>query len=280
MTLGDKIKQARLQRGLTQSALCEGGITRNMLSRIENGTALPSIDTLEFLAGKLGIPTGYLLSDEYDTELYVFHDKMKQIRQLFGERKYRDCITKSDKLSIQNDEISYILAYSHFYVGIDFFRGGSMQSAAKHFDTALLYSDKTIYDTSRIRTTTLLYRAVCENTTLPLLNFDRDAYLICTLEITDYDFFKYLTQDNDHVFSNERYGKHIRAKSLMKERRYEEATKILCKIEDNRQNYPPDAYLMLSVYTDLESCYKNICDFEKAYKYSSKRISLMEGFLS
>ena len=40
MELGEKIRQARLEAGLSQRALCGDVITRNMLSQIE--TALPS----------------------------------------------------------------------------------------------------------------------------------------------------------------------------------------------------------------------------------------------
>ena len=280
MTLGDKIKQARLARGMTQSELCDGGITRNMLSQIENGTATPSLETLEFISHRLDIPTGYLLSDEYDTQLYLFHAEMNKVRELFREKKYRDCISLLDKEATRNDEVHYILAYSHFYVGMEYFAGGSMQSAAQHFSLSIDNYNKTAYDTLRIETSIMLYKAVCDNVSLPLLNFDKDAYLSLALVSSDLEFFKYLTQDTEYEFKNERYGEHMRAKRLIKERRYEDAAEILSGIEESRRNYPPNAYLMLSVYTDLESCYKNLLDFEKAYKYSSKRISLMEGFSS
>ena len=37
MTLGEKIKAARKEKGMTQSSLCAEKITRNMLSEIECG---------------------------------------------------------------------------------------------------------------------------------------------------------------------------------------------------------------------------------------------------
>lgn len=280
MTLGEKIKQARIARGLTQSELCEGGITRNMLSRIENGMALPSLDSLEFIAKKLDIPTGYLLSDEYDAQLYIFHKEMNQIRIIFGEKRYKDCITRLRSIYHENDEVCYILAYSHFNVGLEYFSGGSMQRASQSLALAIEYSKKTVYDTIRIEAASMLYRAVCDNVSLPLLNFDRDVYLSLVLEASDFEFFKYLTQDHEYTFKNERYNDHMKAKKLIKERKYEDAAKILSEIEETRRNYSPNAYLMLSVYADLEICYKNLLDFERAYKYSSKRISLLEGFSS
>ena len=51
MAVGDKLKAARLEAGLSQRQLCGDVITRNMLSQIENGSANPSVATLQYLAG-------------------------------------------------------------------------------------------------------------------------------------------------------------------------------------------------------------------------------------
>ena len=63
MELGRKIKEARLAAGLSQRQLCGEEITRNMLSLIENGSARPSMKTLEYLARRLGKPLGYFLDE-------------------------------------------------------------------------------------------------------------------------------------------------------------------------------------------------------------------------
>lgn len=64
MTLGEKIKAARLELGLSQRQLCGGKITRNMLSQIENGSARPSMDTLSWLAKGLGKSVSYFLEEQ------------------------------------------------------------------------------------------------------------------------------------------------------------------------------------------------------------------------
>lgn len=64
MTLGEKLKTARLEAGLSQKSLCGAQISRNMLSQIEHGTARPSIDTLRYLAEKLGKPISFFLDGE------------------------------------------------------------------------------------------------------------------------------------------------------------------------------------------------------------------------
>jgi transcriptional regulator with XRE-family HTH domain len=64
MELGEKIRQARLEAGLSQRTLCGDVITRNMLSQIENGSAKPSMATLQYLAKGLGKPVGFFLEEQ------------------------------------------------------------------------------------------------------------------------------------------------------------------------------------------------------------------------
>lgn len=64
MALGEKLKQARLELGLSQRQLCGDRLTRNMLSQIENGSARPSMDTLRYLAARLEKPVSYFLDED------------------------------------------------------------------------------------------------------------------------------------------------------------------------------------------------------------------------
>lgn len=64
MALGQRLKQARLEAGLSQRQLCGEVITRNMLSQIENGTAQPSMATLQYLASRLGKTVSFFLEED------------------------------------------------------------------------------------------------------------------------------------------------------------------------------------------------------------------------
>lgn len=64
MNLGEKLRQARLEAGLTQKQLCQDIVTRNMLSQIENGTAKPSMKTLEQFARRLGKSVSFFLEEK------------------------------------------------------------------------------------------------------------------------------------------------------------------------------------------------------------------------
>ena len=64
MHLGEKLRLARQEAGLSQRELCGDRITRNMLSQIENGSASPSVSTLRFLAQRLGKPVSFFLEED------------------------------------------------------------------------------------------------------------------------------------------------------------------------------------------------------------------------
>lgn len=64
MELGQRIRSARLEAGLSQRQLCGSEITRNMLSLIENGAAKPSMTTLRYLARQLNKPLSFFLEED------------------------------------------------------------------------------------------------------------------------------------------------------------------------------------------------------------------------
>ncbi len=81
MELGEKLRRARLEAGLSQRQLCGEEITRNMLSLIENGSAKPSMKTLQYLAGRLGKSISYFL--EETAVLSPNQETMASARQLY-----------------------------------------------------------------------------------------------------------------------------------------------------------------------------------------------------
>lgn len=86
MELGQKIRQARLQSGLSQRQLCGEFITRNMLSQIESGKARPSMATLQYLAGRLGKSVGYFLEEEVAASVNIAC--MARARQAYALRDH------------------------------------------------------------------------------------------------------------------------------------------------------------------------------------------------
>jgi transcriptional regulator with XRE-family HTH domain len=62
-TIGEKIREVRTKRGLTQSDLSAGLVTASMISQIEADRAKPSFALLTNLANRLGMPVEYFMND-------------------------------------------------------------------------------------------------------------------------------------------------------------------------------------------------------------------------
>ncbi len=61
MTLGEKIREARLARRLTQEQLAGHEFTKSYISELERGTRTPRVTTLKVLARRLNRPLSYFL---------------------------------------------------------------------------------------------------------------------------------------------------------------------------------------------------------------------------
>src|SRR5438132_4530143 len=59
-TVGERLRRLRLERGLSQRALAEPGVSYAFISKIELGERVPSMKALRTLARKLGVPVQYL----------------------------------------------------------------------------------------------------------------------------------------------------------------------------------------------------------------------------
>lgn len=155
--LGKRIKEARLAKKMTQSELVGTFITRNMLSRIESGNACPSVKTLEYLAGRLDLPAGSLISDETpDTTETERSDRNAQqlitVKRLYKESDYPACIKAAEKLngSEFEDEGQAITARCCIALSEKAMNSGDKAAAVKYAKQALELADKGIYKSREI----------------------------------------------------------------------------------------------------------------------------------
>lgn len=112
MELGEKLRQARQEAGISQRALCGDAITRNMLSQIESDKAGPSVATLQYLAKQLGKPVSFFL--EEDTAVSSNIALMQQARQAYAARDYEQVLallhTYRQPDELFDQEYLYLLA--------------------------------------------------------------------------------------------------------------------------------------------------------------------------
>jgi tetratricopeptide (TPR) repeat protein len=63
-TLGERVRTARHEAGLSQAQLAGDELTKGFISQIESGLVRPSIRSLQHIAAKLGRPLDYFVGDE------------------------------------------------------------------------------------------------------------------------------------------------------------------------------------------------------------------------
>jgi transcriptional regulator with XRE-family HTH domain len=94
ITLGQKIKQLRDEKGLSQSDLEKrSGVSSKLLSKYENGRIMPTADTLKRIAEGLDISADYLIFDNVPkdgrcqlNDLQLF-ERFKEVERMPDEEK-------------------------------------------------------------------------------------------------------------------------------------------------------------------------------------------------
>lgn len=97
MTLGEKIKEARKQAGLSQEQLAEKmTVSRSAIAKWETDKGIPDVDNLKALAQLLNVSVDYLLDDGGTVDVQV-------IRQAYNLSDYGKGIrkTKKDRLILE-----------------------------------------------------------------------------------------------------------------------------------------------------------------------------------
>ena len=158
MNIGERIRELRISKLMTQADLAGDHITRNMLSCIENGSANPSLSTIIYIAGRLGVPAGFLLAEQGDEMAYRKMSNLSNIKKAYTTGDVQSC--RSLCLSgcpEPDDEISLLLANCDTEIAVEEFWSGRLRSSCRFFDEALSYAEKTIYSTDAIEAEIRVY---------------------------------------------------------------------------------------------------------------------------
>ena len=156
MELGQKIRAARLEAGLSQRQLCGDTITRNMLSQIENGIALPSMDTLLYLANALEKPMGYFLEDATEKE-----DPLCRAKQAYRNGDYESALEALGQLP-RDDEKNLLKLMSLLSLAEQAISKNRRPYARQLLEEAARTEENTIYAAESLRTKRLILQAKAE----------------------------------------------------------------------------------------------------------------------
>jgi HTH-type transcriptional regulator, quorum sensing regulator NprR len=120
-TLGQKIRELRIRKGLTQSDLSAGLVTPSMISQIESDKANPSHNLLGAIAEKLDTPIEYFLTD---TETQMEKVSVYKIaKALMANKEYLKAIPMLEELEenpsphVSSIDVAYDLAECYMNIG-------------------------------------------------------------------------------------------------------------------------------------------------------------------
>ncbi len=288
MTLGQKIKAARLERGLTQKQVVGDHITRNMLSKIENDSATPSVRTLEYLARALGLPASYFLSGtKYSDGSSA--DGLDDMRKAYKQADYLHCLQLLDERPVPatTDEGYLLYARAAACLARQSYKDGQIQAAKEYADSADYYNKEGLYYSAELDAEMSLLLCECS---LRLEDGEFDANAKEFLRSSgDLSFLgRYLLDKAELLL---RQGKVPEAEALSRKEAcqspahmaqhsyiqgalalergdYTGAIPLLQAAEQAAEERP----LRNAIYGKLEICYRELSDFEHAYHYAAKQL--------
>ncbi len=147
MTLGQKLKKARLERGMTQTQVVGSRITRNMLSQIENDQASPSVRTLEYLAAVLGVSMGWLLADDQAQEE---PDRMARLRAMLRNGDAEGCMALAAEDAQPDDEQAILLAIAGASCAQKDVQDERFARAAARAEKVLAWNARSLYHSAQL----------------------------------------------------------------------------------------------------------------------------------
>ena len=264
MTLGEKLRQARCEAGMTQRQLCAEKITRNMLSQIENDAARPSMKTLQYLAARLEKPVSFFLEEEGAVspnrnsidrarEAFDSGDMMEVLAALTDYRE-PDAVFDREKQLLQ--VLTWLtLAQQAMEQGRYPYARELLEQAGELGKTAAYYTSD--LENRRLR---LLAQVPGTRVQLPVL--DQDLITHAGAAVTNGDWerarnFLEAVQDKNLPRWNL-----LRGEIYWQERSYIAAKACYHAAEER---YPKETAHR------LEQCYREMGDFKRAYEYACKQ---------
>ena len=297
MNIGEKIKQLRTRKLMTQSELAGDSVSRNMLSLIENGRATPSIQTLEAVAAKLKVTPAFLMAEEEEQAVLLKQAQMADIRIAFSGKNFRISADLCRKLYAagltRDDEVDLIMAESLFENAKEALLSDHVRVACHLFDESGFYAMRTIYYTEHLIAAAWLYFEYLGMISPSLMseNLDAEATPVSLGAVPSSDIFcRYMGEILDGEYSDELkilpsdpayshlLAAHVRAKRYMRAGDFEMAVGELTDILHGEDILP--GILLYHVFGDMEECCQRLGNHKNARLYRDLKVSQFEKLLS
>jgi len=256
------------------------------------GVALPSLPTVCYIAERLNVPVGFLLSEEREELAYRKMSAMPNIRRALLAGDHAGCLSiiRATFGDERDDEIALIRAECEFCMAKEAFEHGRLRAAAVGFDRALAAAKQTVYDTGWIVTRAAVYFRYLSGIS-PTVSSDmlEESEILCARSLEDefcaYVMAKealeaertgevadYLAQCGDTVYA-------ARLSALLKMRAGDIGKALLLYERLLAREDLSVGVLMYEIFGDMELCCRRNDDYKRAYEFSSSRIGLLERLL-
>lgn len=262
--LGQRLKQARIEAGLSQRQLCGEVITRNMLSQIESGKARPSMPTLTYLAQMLGKPVSWFL-DEPVAQVSCQQEDMTAARELYERGEYDLCLETLEKTE-PTPEGLFLRALNAMALARQAIGDGKMRYARSLLEQVGEAGSKTCYFTPALERERilLLYQAQPEKAgdlARLLPTDDRELLLRAEgcLAAGDCEGCANLL---GAVADKPAQYHYLLGKALLGQKQYTQAMEHFLLAEEK---YPRECAHA------LETCHRELGDYKMAYHYACKQ---------
>src|ERR671931_2692285 len=97
-TLGDRVRQLRIAKGLTQTGLAGDRFSKEYVSQIERGKTRPTGETIEWLAARLGVDQSFLETGVSSSERERVERVVARAEAALESNSYQDAVDELSEL--------------------------------------------------------------------------------------------------------------------------------------------------------------------------------------
>lgn len=284
--IGERIRQLRLKRGLTQKELAGEQMTRNMLSLIENGVSLPSLSSLVYLASVLSVPVDYFFSTtEEDEGRYIKLSVIDALRESYRQAQYADCTTRIQTMppTAVDDEVALLGARAYLHMALASADEYELHTAAVHLKNAGELVQRTVYASEDLKKAINYYKELFALLPTALEFPERLSDLRSACGYIPAEMLLYLGSlrlvgrgaITGKEFPRETHeGRHLQALVALATNRTDTAVRLLRELtQDNALPY----YMRYRVYSDLEDATGLTGEYRIAYMAARKKLDLLDA---
>lgn len=293
MNIGEKIKELRLRRQMTQADLAGDSVSRNMVSLIENGRATPSVQTLEAIAAKLRVTSAVLLAEERERAALLKEEALSDIRIAFSRKNYSICVDLCGSLYKngvgQDDELDLVMAESLLELAREALLNDHIRESCQLLDEAVLYAERSVYYTDHILSVAFWYFEYLGLLSPSLMSENLNEGVVADTIPKGDVYCRYMEAMLDETAEGlplypsdpttaELLASHIRARHCIRMDAYEQANLILSGVLRSPDSLP--GIVMYHVFCDIEKCCHRLGNRKSEENYREARLSMLEKLLS